>query len=185
MVPPVIVTVFLLLLWGSDRGIFGDTANLLVSILGLGLVPVLAYLLWAIVPGLRRKGRKTQRSLAFLFSLIGYIGTFLYGHIHGVPEKLLLILDSYLASLLLLSFINYVIRIKASGHACSVAGPLVLFVYFAGWVSLIPCLAIEVLSCWASHRTKRHTLSQLLLGTAAALCAFGIAWLLHHLFGEL
>ena len=126
-----------------------------------------------------------QRGLAFVFSLIGYLGTFLYGFFRAVPERLQLVLDSYLLSVILLFLVNFVFRIKASGHACSVTGPLALLVYFTGLIYLIPCLAAEALIFFASLRTGRHTLKQLIQGMAVALVSFGVAVTLHHFYGGL
>ena len=185
MIPPIIVTAFLLYLYSYDAAIFDGELNLIVCILGLGLVPVLAYPVWAIVPSFRRKQRDLQRKMAFLFSLAGYIAVFVFGHLRMVPERLMLIIDSYLASLILLFIINFIIKIKASGHSCSVTGPLALSVYLTGLIALVPCLLLEALSFWASVRTGRHTLKQLIQGSGTALLAFGITLALHYFFGGL
>ena len=184
-IPPIIVTAFLLYLYSFDRTIFGGTLNLAFCIAGLGIFPVLAYPVWAAVPSFRRKKRDFQRKLAFIFSLIGYIAVFAFCHIRAVPERLMLIADGYLASVILLFIINFVFKIKASGHACSITGPLALSVYLTGLIALVPCLALEAVSFWASVRTGRHTLKQLLQGAGTALLAFGIALGLHVLFGGL
>ena len=184
-VPPIIVTAFLLYLYGFDATIFGGRLNLAVCIAGLGIFPALAYPVWALVPAFRRKKREFQRKLAFLFSLVGYVAVFVFCHLRAVPERLMLIADAYMASVALLFVINFLFIIKASGHSCSVTGPLALLVYLTGPIALLPCLAVEILSFWASVRTGRHTLKQLIQGAAVAVLAFGITWALHHFLGGL
>ena len=184
-IPPIIVTAFLLYLYSFDATIFGGRLNLAVCIAGLGIFPALAYPVWALVPSFRRKKRSFQRKLAFLFSLIGYVAVFVFCHLRAAPERLMLIADAYLASVILLFVINFIFKIKASGHSCSITGPLALLVYLTGLIALVPCLLLEAVSFWASIRTGRHTLKQLLQGAGTALVAFGIALALHFLFGGL
>lgn len=172
-IPPILVTVFLLVLNSVKPAVFSVSGSLLISIIGLGLLPVLSYAVWALVPALHRGGRDSQRKTAFVFSLVGYIGTYIYGRAASVSPELMLILTSYLLSAIILAVLNYLCKIKASGHACSITGPLALCVYFIGWISLAPCLVIEVLSFWASLQTGRHTWPQLLTGAVTALAAFG------------
>ena len=172
-VPPVLVTVFLVVLYLVKPQVFAVSGSLAVSIAGLGLFPAAAYAVWAVIPNLRKRGRDLQRRLAFVFSLIGYVGTFVYGRAALVSGELKLIHMCYLLSALILAVLNFVFKIKASGHACSVTGPLALSVYFFGWAALAPCLVIEACSFWASLRTRRHTPSQLFLGIITALAAFG------------
>ena len=178
LIPPVLVTIFIILLYNSHREFFVYPESLAVSILTLGIVPVLAYAVWGIVPKFRQGGRDLQRKLAFVFTFIGYLAALLYGLIRGVPAELQLVFNAYFISAVVLAVINYVFKIKASGHSCSVTGPLVLCVYFLGFWTILPCLAVEGLCFWASLRTRRHTIPQLLLGMLTALCAFGISWLI-------
>ena len=177
-VPPVLVTVFLLVLHRTDPEVFLVPGSLSVTIAGLGLFPVLAYAVWAVIPGFRKRGRVMQRRLAFVFSLIGYVGTFVYGRAAFVSRELKLIHMCYLLSAVILAVLNYIFKIKASGHACSVTGPLALSIYFIGWAALGPCLVIEAASFWASLRTRRHTSMQLISGILTALASFGACvWL--------
>lgn len=181
LIPPVLVTIFLLLLHHSRREMFNFPESLAVSILTLGVLPVLAYAVWAAVPRFRQNGRDLQRKLAFVFTFVGYLAALLYGLIRGVSGDLQLVFNAYFISAAALAVLNYVFKIKASGHSCSVTGPLVLCVYYLGIWTLIPCLALEGLSFWASLRTGRHTVLQLLLGMLTALCAFGISCLIRIL----
>ena len=55
-------------------------------------------------------------------------------------------------------------KLRASGHACGVAGPAALLVYFR-IPAFISGMIILALTWWASLRMKRHTAGQLLGGT--------------------
>lgn len=171
-VPPVIVTLFLLILWKLKPEVFSGKPDLCISIAALGFFPVLAYAVCAVVPSLKKGGRDTQRRLAFVFTFIGYLLAWAYGHLQGVSDKLLLIYDTYFFSVVLLVVLNFIFRIKASGHACSVTGPLALSIYLIGAASILPCIILEAVSCWASLQSKRHTFKQIIIGAAAAVIAF-------------
>ena len=71
----------------------------------------------------------------------------------------------YLISGVVIFFINKCFGFRASGHACGVAGPVALMVYF-GIKALLPGVLVLALTFWASLKMKRHTAEQLLGGTA-------------------
>lgn len=58
----------------TKPSIFRDGTDYAVALVFLGLFPVLVYPIWAAVPKLKEKGREGQRNLAFIGTLIGYIG---------------------------------------------------------------------------------------------------------------
>lgn len=178
-VPPVMVTLFILVLWNSQPSVFSGKTGMYLSIVTLGFFPVLSYLVCAVIPALKKGGRDMQRRLAFVFTFIGYLIAWGYGHIQSVPGKLLLIYDTYFYSVILLLVLNFIFKVKASGHACSVSGPLALSVYFMGIASVFPCLFIEAASFWASVKSKRHTPQQFVIGAAVAVISF-FASFLHY-----
>ncbi len=171
-VPPLLASVFLVIVKCTSASVFAKPLDFIMSIVFLGAFPLLAYGVWAIVPKLKNGGRNTQRRLAFVFSLVGYIALWVYSRIAKVNREMSLICDTYFFSVLLLSIINFVFKIKASGHACGISGPLLLSVHFMGWVSAFPCLALGIISFWASVKSGRHTLKQLFAGTLTAAAAF-------------
>ena len=68
-------------------------------------------------------------------------------------------------------------KIKASGHACGVAGPIFSLIYFLGpWVLLGLLLLAAVY--WASLSMKRHDKSELLIGSTVPTYAFLLAFLI-------
>jgi len=75
---------------------------------------------------------------------------------------------SYFLSGLVLFFVNGAFRFRASGHSCGVAGPLTLLVHFVGQKALV-MVAILVAVFWSRLALGRHTLSELLAGSAIGI----------------
>lgn len=140
--PPILITALILILSISRDDIFRGMGEILMSILLLGMVPVLAYPLQRILPGWKEGGREGQRNLAFVLNLAGYMSALILGYLSGAGKNLKLIDITYFLSVVILTAFNKFIHIRASGHACGVTGPLLLLLYFTGWAVLIPCLAM-------------------------------------------
>ncbi len=181
-VPPVLIAALLIIQYGLNTGVFTSLAELLVSLLGLMLIPFAAYPVSYVVPRLRKKGREAQRKLAFVFSLLGYTAALLYGLLAQVSEALLTIFLAYFFSILMLILCNKVLKIRSSGHACGITGPLIFFVYFTGLWGLIPCVVIAVGVVWSSVRLRRHTVPELALGAVTALVGFLVALVIISVF---
>lgn len=174
-VPPVMVTVLIFILAFNKIGIFRNTLEIVISIVLLGFFPILAYALNGILPGFKEQGREGQRKLAFITNLIGYSAAFLWALISDVENALLLICSTYFFSVLFLTICNKVFYYRASGHACSFTGPLVLLIYFLGWKVIIPCLLIAALIIWSSIYLKRHTVKELTGGIVVCLFSFALS----------
>lgn len=144
-------------------------------ILLLGFVPALAYVLSGMIPSFKIKGREGQRKLAFITTLIGYTVALLWAVITGVNKDLMLICLMYFTSVLLLTICNKGLHFRASGHASSFTGPLILTIYFMGWKVIIPSLFIAILIVWSSVYLKRHTLQELAGGMIVSVFAFIIS----------
>ncbi|MCF0228150.1 MAG: hypothetical protein HUJ76_00465 [Parasporobacterium sp.] len=177
-VPPVLVTAMMLTLYFKRSEFFRNIQDLIFPILFLGFIPLLAYPVSLIIPSIRKAGRAGQRNLAFVFSIAGYLGCQIWAFASRVSKDLLLICLSYFFSVVILTVVNKVIHIKASGHACSATGPLFYLVYSIGWKTLIPTLIIAALIAWSSVYLKRHTLKELGTGCLVFFIAFGISFLL-------
>ena len=171
-IPPLLVTSLLIILYFGRPDFFRGLYDLFAGIAFLALIPTLAYPLQPIIPGFKDKGRKGQRTLAFITSGIGYIGGILYALISKVSPELLLIFASYFVSVIVLTVFNMILKRKASGHSCGVVGPLIFTVYFLGWGWLIPCIALAGAVAWSSVALKRHTPNDLFLGGLSAMLAF-------------
>jgi len=172
------VLLLLIILFFSKGTIYKNVAELFLSILFLMLIPILAYPLSSVVQKYKAKGRDGQRYLAFLLSLIGYTSAIIYGLISHVSKGLMLIYMTYFFSIVILTVFNKVIHLRASGHACSIAGPLIALIYFIGWKSILPCVVLFAFIIWSSLSLKRHTLKEMVTGSLSAMISFAVSLLL-------
>ena len=179
-VPPVMVGILLVLLLTLRDDVFAAPAEFIVSLCGLTVLPILAYPVSVLIPAIRKKGREGQRSLAMYFSTVGYLGVFVYGLIAGVGDGLMHIYAGYLFSVVIILIGNKVFKVRISGHACSVSGPLVYSGYFLGIWGIVVGLVCWFAILWASLVMKRHTLKEFILGTLTCLVSFTVGWLIFH-----
>jgi len=170
-VPPVWVAALLCLLYFMRDDVLTNVLDFAVSLLLLAIVPVLAYPLQSAIPALRPGGQQMKRKLAFVLSLLGYSAAFIFSMLREALPNLAYINAVYLSSVILLTLINVISPWRASGHACSVVGPVVLLTGFLGWRALLPGLFLIALSFWASIYLRRHTVRELLLGSATSVLA--------------
>ncbi len=143
-----------------------------------GIIPILGYPICFFVPTLHKQGRDFERKAAFLCSIVGYTGGVIYGLCAQKGTILLTVYFSYFASVVVLTVVNKVFRIKASGHACGIFGPMLLTVLLCSPLFLIPCVCIVGLVIFSSLYLKRHTLSQLILGSLCAAVSVVVVWLI-------
>lgn len=143
----------------------------------LTVPPVLAYPLQLFLPHFREKGRSGQRTLAFILSLAGYISAVIYGYAVHAAVSLQLIYNTYLISVIILTFLNKACKLRASGHACSITAPCIFLIYFGSRILLFPALLVFTASIWASLYLKRHTKTDILLGVSVCAVSFIIALL--------
>lgn len=179
-VPPVMVAILILLLFTLRDDVFASTAEMLVSLTCLSILPVLAYPLSVLIPAIKKKGRDGQRSLAMYLSTVGYLAVFIYGFVGGVSNHQRLVYTGYFLSVVILLVANKAFHVRASGHACSVSGPLVYSAYFLGIWGIIIGAALWGLIFWASLVMKRHTVKEYFLGTLTCLVSFGVALIFFH-----
>lgn len=179
-VPPVMVGILLLLLYTLREDVFASGWEFAASLGGLTVLPVLAYPVSAMIPALREKGREGQRSLAMYFSTVGYVAVFVYGLIAGVGTGLMHIYAGYLFSVVIILVGNKVFKVRISGHACSVSGPLVYSGYFLGLWGILVGIVCWIVILWASLVMKRHTFREFVFGTLTCLFSFAVGWLIFH-----
>ncbi|MBR2312226.1 MAG: hypothetical protein IKA46_02940 [Clostridia bacterium] len=168
-VPPAIVTVLFVLLYFLRDDVILTPLDFVFSLFFLAVVPVLAYPLQAIVPAFRPGGQKMKRKLAFILSIMGYIAAFTVSLVRGAVPNLAYIDAVYLCSVLVLTALNVFTPWHASGHACSIVGPIALLACFFGWGAILAGAAVIVLSFWSSVYLKRHTVREYLLGAVSSL----------------
>ena len=160
------------LLWLSDTPIYHSTLDYLIVLLGLTVVPLLSYGFTAAVPKLREQGRETQRKYAMYFSAVGYLLAFGYGICAHTTAPYRVITGTYVISIVLLLVLNKGMHFKASGHACSTAGPLVAMSYFLGGWYIVAGTAVCALVIWASIEQKQHRFWELMTGSAVSGLSF-------------
>lgn len=148
---------------GCSPAIFDGVGNYLAAVFFLTVLPLLAYPLQPILPHYKDQGRAGQRKLAMLMAVAGYVAGAVMGIVCVVPKGLMQIYLIYLISGVLTLLFNKVFKIKASGHACGIAGPVAYLVYFVGWPALAGCIVLAM-AYWAS---LRH---------GAAYLAGAVAW---------
>lgn len=178
-VPPVMITFLLVILNTTRPDIFRNNVEVLTSIILLGIVPVLAYPFQLLLSSsLEDRGRIMQRKLAFIFSLIGYATALLWAILVHTSKELLMICATYFISVVILTFFNKVLKKRASGHACSITGPLVFLIYLVDWKLIFPCLIIVTLIFWSSLYLQRHTKTDLFYGVLSTLLAFALSFII-------
>ena len=175
-VPPIIVTILILILMLTRPDIFRSPLEAVFSIFCLGIVPALAYPLQPFIPALKNNKREGQRTLAFILTAIGYTIAVITGYILHVTASLQFLYNGYFVSVIMLVIFNKLLHIRASGHATSITGPLIFLIFFVGSYAVIPCIIMGVLVAWSSLFLKRHKASDLAFGALVCLIAFSIMY---------
>lgn len=164
----------LTLLFVYRPAMFAGALDYAMALLFLTVFPLLAYPLQPLLPKFRDAGRRGQRRLAIIMAVAGYLFGILYALFAHVSRELLLVYLGYLLSGALIALFNRTFAIRASGHACGVAGPVAFLYVFFGPRALWG-LVVLALVYWASLRMKRHTVSQLLWGSVLPVGAVRLA----------
>ena len=179
-VPPVIVSVLLILLYFFEDNAVPTALDLVFSLFFLAFVPILAYPLQLTVPAFRPGGQKMMRRLAFILSILGYSAALTVSLVRGAVPNLVYIDAVYLCSVAVLTALNLATPWHASGHACSIVGPIALLGCFMGWGALAVGVVAVALSLWSSVYLGRHTVREYVLGALASLLS---AALMYPVFG--
>ena len=175
-IPPVLAIVLITVIFGADQASFGGYTQYGAMILFIAVFPSLAYLLQPFLPGFKEKGREGQRELAFFTSVLGYLCGVIFAIVTRAPSIIHIICWSYLLSVGLLTLVNKTTPVKASGHACGVAGPLCALIYYFGIIAL-PVTVVFILMAWSSIKLKRHGCFDIIFGGATSVTAFFLALL--------
>ena len=176
---PIMALATLLTLYIHAPALFGQTYLFLLAIVFLCILPLLAYPFQPIIPGFKGKGREGQRNLAMVFAVSGYVLGCLTNLLLDAPRLLWFVYLIYLFSGVLIVVINKVFHLRASAHACGIAGPTALLMYFGVYFAIIPGTILYFAALWASIKMKRHTLPQFLGGAAVPLVMLAV---LHLIF---
>lgn len=152
------------LLYINERCLFyHSTSWYLFSLLFLGLIPVSAYGFKNVLPAYKNSGRAGERKLAFIFGTVSFIAGSALCFLFKAPNGVKIIFLAYTLSAVMLSLSNTASKFQASGHACGVSGPLVLFLFFLGYRFWYTFLLLPVVF-WARLKIERHTMMELVAG---------------------
>lgn len=167
--PPVFAALLCSLLYLLMENSFASSGHYLASLGFLTGLPLLAYPIAAAIPALRRNGRSAQRNLALVFSVLGYVGGFLFAILCGGTPMEKVLFGTYLISGVALAVCT-VLHFKASGHTCGLSGPIAMLSLFVSpWFLFgYPLLTTVV---WSSRKLGRHTPMQLFAGSLIPIAA--------------
>lgn len=156
--------------------VISDPMQIVVATICLALLPLLSYPLWYVIPSLRSKGRDGQRTLAMIFSVVGYVLLFVLSLCLRYPVKLQVFALTYLLSGAAL-LICRLFGLRPSGHCCGVCGPIVYLTTFVSpWYAFAIVLVAAVI--WSSLALQRHTLLQCLTGSVISPLALVVSSLI-------
>jgi hypothetical protein len=167
-VAPVMAFVMLTVLYFLGNGLFHSLSNYVLAVVYLTVLPILAYPLQKVLPKFKDKGRKGQRELAFIMVILGYTLGMISALVFKASAQYLMIYLAYFLSGASLALINKLSKVKASGHACGVTGPVVMSIYLLGGCSWAFIILIPIVF-WARIKMGRHTLKELLLGMSVSI----------------
>lgn len=171
-VAPLAAAALILTLFCLLTGAFADILHMAAALITLCLIPLAAYpisLIWK-----RAARRDRQRRLAIILSVAGYISGFAFAMLTDATVTELMLYGTYLISGIIIAASTFLFRIKCSGHACGIAGPIVFlsvttsYWFMFGFLLLIPVF-------WSSLKMHRHTVSQLISGAVVPALAFFIS----------
>lgn len=144
---------------------FSSPIEYIYSIFCLTVLPVLAYPLQRFIPPFRDKGREGQRNLAIIFAVIGYVLCCVFGAVFHQSKELWMISLVYLFSGACIFISTKAFKFKISGHACGVLGPVSVLFYFGLYIPAFIGLVIAGFVYYASLKSERHTLCELVSGS--------------------
>ena len=176
--PPIVIGVTVLLLY-APAGLL-TMRELLWCEAFLLLIPLAAYPLREIFH-IGKDRRKGQRSTAMVCSAIGYIAGLIWSLLIPRSWLVYILFLSYVISIVLLLLLNAGLRFRASGHACSMTAPAVLLTWKLHPLMLIPSALLIAAVYRSSLKLSRHTLPQMLSGSAVSLLACAISILVYGL----
>ena len=170
-VPPVFAALMLIITYVAHPEYYGSFWHFAAGIVFLAVLPVLAYPLQKYIPKFRSKGREGQRTIAMLFSAAGYfLGTGI-SFLYNSPIQLKIIYLEYLLCGILILLFNKLLRLRASGHACGIVGPVLLLAYLKLYIPAIIGTVLIIPVFVSSVKTKRHTVFQLIAGSIIPIAA--------------
>lgn len=176
-IPPIMAAILCTLLFCVVPDAFSNGRHYFSAIVFLVLLPLSAYPLSMIIPSLRRGGRSSQRTLSIVFSVAGYMLGAAFAFIAGGTDIEKTLFLTYLLSGVFTALCSFVFKFRASGHACGVSGPVAMLVHYLGAPYMLGFLLLIAVFV-SSLRLKRHTLAQLIGGSAIPILSMYAALLI-------
>lgn len=115
--------------------------------------------------------RRGQRGTALVCSAVGYLCGFLWSMLTPCSWLVHILFLSYVISIAALLLLNVGFGLRASGHACSTTAPAFLLTWKLHPLFAIPSVLLIAAVYRSSLKLSRHTLPQLLAGSAVSLLA--------------
>ncbi len=177
-IPPVFAAGLLITVFIVFPEYYGTPLHLIGGLFFLSLLPTLAYPLQRYIPHFKDRGREGQRSLAMIFSFSGYLFGTVVSLVTRAPRQLLALYLAYLLCGIGMLLLNKLLKVKASGHACGIVGPIILLYYFGLPLPATLGLMLVVPVFVSSIQTKQHTAPQLACGSMIPAVFVTMAYLL-------
>ena len=166
--PPLVTGATVLLLY-APVGVL-TLRELIWCLAFLLVIPLAAYPLREVfqIGADRRQG---QRSTALVCSAAGYLAGMLWSFLTPCSALVHILFLSYILSIAALLFLNAGLHFRASGHACSMTAPAFLLTWKLHPLMAVPSALLIAAVYRSSRKLSRHTLPQLLAGSAVSLAA--------------
>lgn len=168
-IPPIVISILTVSLYYLE--VINNFKEAVVIFIFLGFIPILAYPISYLKP-FKVGGRKMQRKIAFILSLISYSLGIIYVFVFKSSDNMKIILFSYFFSIITLIIFNGILKIRASGHISSITGALVSLLYFLGIKAFLPIVLIYGLIFWASYHLKSHTKKEMIIASFIVIVSF-------------
>lgn len=165
--PPIVIGVTLLLMY-APTGLL--TRRELLCEVFLLVIPLAAYPLREIFH-IGKDRRRGQRGTALVCSAVGYLCGFLWSMLTPCSWLVHILFLSYVISIAALLLLNVGFGLRASGHACSTTAPAFLLTWKLHPLFAIPSVLLIAAVYHSSLKLSRHSLPQLLAGSAVSLLA--------------
>lgn len=163
-VAPIICLISSLIIYFTNKELYGSTLSFIMSLIFLVITPLLSYPIFYIFKSLRLKGRSFQRKLAIVFAYVSYIFVFAFSFIFHDSIQIIFYHLNYLLTATILYLSTKLFHFNASGHAAGVAGPITfLTLFISPWFAFGYLLLILVIYC--SIKMKRHTILEAIVGS--------------------
>lgn len=177
-VAPLMAAALTTILCFSSLHAYENMLHYVMSLVFLTVFPLLSYPLSALIFGRDPELRRSkERKLAIIFSVAGYLGGVLFCLLTHCTMVERVIYFTYLLSGVLTAVFSFVFHVKSSGHACGVAGPIAVLIYYVSPLYLFSLVLLASVF-WSSLKLRRHSLVQLFLGSLVPVLSLFLSALL-------